>query len=211
MSEDGEGINVTNVLGLTGGIASGKSTVSEYIRKLGFPVIDADEIAKEIMKTDEPTYSKVVAFFGEEIINEDRSINRQRLGDIVFNDEDKLLQLNALVQKDIFKEIMNKKTHYSNGDYSLIVMDVPLLFETGYDKYVDEVMVVYVDYATQLERLQKRDQLTKGEAVNRIKAQESLETKKKKADILIDNSGTIEETICQVDDWLTINGYSSPK
>ena len=201
---------MTHVLGLTGGIASGKSTVSRHFKKSGFPVIDADLIAREVMQPDEPAYLKVVDYFGKEIVNADRSIDRKRLGDIVFNDDEKLRHLNDLVHEIIFSEIMNKKKTLSKQEHSLIVLDIPLLYETGYDKYVDEVMVIYTDFTTQLTRLKQRDQLTEEEARNRIASQEPLETKRIKADVIIDNNGSVRQTIRQVDDWLTEKGYSSP-
>lgn len=201
---------MSHVLGLTGGIASGKSTVSKYFKKLGFPVIDADIIAREIMEKDRPTYLKVVDCFGEDILNADRSINRRKLGDLVFNDAEKLHQLNALVQKDIFKKIMEKRNSYIDDDHSLIIMDIPLLYETGYDKLVDEVMVVYADPATQLSRLMKRDNVSEKDALSRIHSQESLELKKNKADIVINNNGTLEETLLQIKVWLRKKGYSLP-
>ena len=201
---------MTHVLGLTGGIASGKSTVSRHFKKSGFPVIDADLIARDVMEPDEPAYLKVVDYFGKEIVNTDRFIDRKRLGDIVFNDDEKLSHLNNLVHDIIFQEIMNKKKTLSKENQSLIVLDIPLLYETGYDKYVDEVMVIYTDFTTQLTRLKQRDQLTEEEARNRIASQEPLEAKKIKADVVIDNNGTISQTIRQVDDWLTEKGYSSP-
>ncbi|GEK89237.1 dephospho-CoA kinase [Alkalibacterium putridalgicola] len=195
---------------MTGGIASGKSTVSRYLKESGFPVIDADVIAREVMEPGEPAYLKVIECFGREILNKDRSIDRKTLGDIVFNDSEKLKQLNALVQKEIFAEIMKKKSELSADEHKLIVLDIPLLYEAGYDQAVDEVMVVYVDYSTQLSRLKKRDQLTESAAVKRIEAQEPLKSKKDKADVVIDNSGTREQTKQQIDDWLTKNDYSSP-
>ncbi|WP_410262261.1 dephospho-CoA kinase [Alkalibacterium sp.] len=210
MSENWKVTILSHVLGLTGGIASGKSTVGQYLKKSGYPVIDADIIAREIMEPGESTYSKVVDYFGGEIVNKDRSINRKLLGEIVFSDNDKLRHLNALVQKDIFNEMMERKKEMCERGYPLIVMDIPLLYEIGYDDYVDEVMVVYTDYATQLSRLRNRDQLTEEEAVKRIEVQESLEIKKNKADVVIDNNGTISQTIQQIDEWLTKNGYSSP-
>lgn len=202
-------MSVSDVLGLTGGIASGKSTVSQHFKNLGYPVIDADVIAREVMEPGEPGYTKVVNFFGPESINPDQSLNRKRVGEIVFSDPEKLKQLNILVHKEIFSEIMKKKSEMSEQDYPLIVLDIPLLYEAGYEKYVDTVMVVYTDYDTQLSRLRNRDQLTEEEAVNRINSQESLESKKSKADVIIDNNGTIEQTIEQINNWLTENGYSS--
>ncbi|SFB83742.1 dephospho-CoA kinase [Alkalibacterium subtropicum] len=210
MPKSREGIAIAHVLGLTGGIASGKSTVSRYFKESGFPVIDADVIARKVMEPGEPAYLKVIEHFGQEILNKDRSINRKKLGNIVFNDSEKLRQLNALVQKEIFTEIMKKKRELSQNEHKLIVLDIPLLYEAGYDKAVDEVMVVYVDYSTQLSRLKKRDQLAEGAAVKRIEAQEPLKSKKDKADVVIDNSGSREQTKRQIDDWLTENDYSSP-
>lgn len=205
-----EGIAIAHVLGLTGGIASGKSTVSRYLKEKGFPVIDADIIAREVMEPDQPAYKKVTDFFGQDILEPDRSINRQKLGGIVFSDSEKLSRLNSLVQKEIFNAIMKKKNELNKQKNTLLVLDIPLLYEAGYDKYVDEVMVVYVDYDTQLSRLIDRDQLTEAAAMNRIGAQEPLESKKEKADVVINNNGTIEQTKQQIDDWLTENDYSSP-
>lgn len=201
---------MAHVLGLTGGIASGKSTVSRYFKEIGFPVIDADIIAREVMEPDELAYKKVINFFGKDILHTDKSINRQKLGEIVFSDRDKLNRLNTLVREEIFNAIMTKKDKLDGQGHRLIVLDIPLLYEAGYDIYVDEVMVVYTDYKTQLERLIKRDGLTEIAAIKRIEAQESLESKKEKADVLIDNTGTIEETKQQIANWLTKKGYSSP-
>jgi len=210
VSEIRERIVIAHVLGLTGGIASGKSTVSRYLKEKGFPVIDADIIAREVMEPDEPAYKKVTEFFGQDILKPDRSINRQRLGEIVFNDSEKLQHLNSLVQIEIFNAIIKKKNELDEQENILIVLDVPLLYEAGYDKYVDEVMVVYVDDQTQLSRLTARDVLTEEAAIKRIEAQEPLEAKKERADVVIDNNGTIEQTEQQIDDWLTENDYSSP-
>ena len=210
VSEIRERIVIAHVLGLTGGIASGKSTVSRYLKEKGFPVIDADIIAREVMEPDEPAYKKVTEFFGQDILKPDRSINRQRLGEIVFNDSEKLQHLNSLVQIEIFNAIIKKKNELDEQENILIVLDVPLLYEAGYDKYVDEVMVVYVDNQTQMSRLTARDGLTEEAAIKRIEAQEPLEAKKERADVVIDNNGTIEQTEQQIDDWLTENDYSSP-
>lgn len=172
-------------------------------------MIDADAIAREVFEPTEPTYVKVVDCFGEEIVKPDGSIDRQRLGEIVFNDPEKLQHLNTLVHNDIFDIIMSRKKARMDEKHRLIVLDIPLLYETGYEKYVDEVMVVYTDFNTQLKRLKRRDGLTEDEAIKRIASQESLEIKKEKADVCIDNNGTVEQTIKQLEDWLTSNRYSS--
>ncbi|GEK91439.1 dephospho-CoA kinase [Alkalibacterium kapii] len=196
------------ILGLTGGIASGKSTVSRYFSEQGFPVIDADIIARKVLEPGEPAYLKVIEHFGEEILDADKSINRKRLGDIVFNDQDKLKRLNELVEKEIYKELIRKKKELMQKDHSLIVVDIPLLYEAGYEKVVDKVMVVYTDSSTQLERLKKRDELKEADALKRIRSQQPLNEKKEKADIVIDNNSTLEQTKKQVDQWLEKNRLS---
>lgn len=115
-----------------------------------------------------------------------------------------------MVHSEIFSEIMKRKTELIEAGHPLIVLDIPLLYETGYDEEVDCVMVIYIDSAIQLNRLKKRDELTDEEAIKRIESQESLEMKKDKADVVINNNGTIEQTMDQIDNWLTENGYSSP-
>lgn len=194
---------MTRVLGLTGGIASGKTTVSDYFKALNIPVVDADIIAREVMKAGEPTVLEIEKQFGAEVIQENGEINRKRLGEIIFASSKKREQLNQIVQGVIRENILKEKNALIEEKYPLIVLDLPLLYEEVYEKEVDEVMVVSVDSETQCDRLLKRNpQLSRDEATDRIRSQMPLSLKAKRADILIDNNGTVEDTLKQVDRWL---------
>lgn len=201
---------MTHILGLTGGIASGKSTVSAYLKKLNIPVIDADLIAREVMEPGESTLEEVVDAFGQEILTSEGRLNRKKLGKRVFGQPENLELLNKLVQRAIYKKITAKIEDYVSRGTPLLVLDIPLLFEAGYEKEVDEIMVVYATYENQLQRLMNRNQLTEAEADARIQSQFSLNLKKEKADCVIDNNGTVEQTIEQVDAWLSKKKGISP-
>ncbi len=178
------------IIGLTGGIATGKSTVAKFLEELKITVIDSDKIAHEIL-TYQDTIDKIKREFGEIVIDKDGSINRKKLGEIVFDDLNKLKKLESITHHKIF-EVINKRIK-QNRDDKIIVLDAPLLFETELDNEVDETWVVYTDKETQIKRLKKRDDLDRKDALKRIKAQMPLKEKIKKADIVIDNSGTKEE------------------
>ena len=197
---------MTKVLGLTGGIASGKSTVSRYLKSLNIPIVDADLIAREVMRAGTPTVSKIAETFGEEYLLADGEVDRKRLGTTIFNDPAKRQLLNDIVQDEIRHEILTTKEALMAEAHPLIVLDIPLLFEEQYETIVDEVLVVFVDKKTQIERLLNRNtELSKAEALQRIEAQLPLEETAKHADILIDNNGTVEETLTQVNTWLKTN------
>ncbi len=199
---------MAEILGLTGGIASGKTTVSKYFKKLKIDVIDADKIAHEIMEAGQPVVDEIVAYFGEEVLLENGEINRERLGKIVFESDEKREKLNQIVQKKIRKKIKQERDKLLGKQ--LIVLDIPLLYEQSYEDLVDQVMVVSVRETIQKKRLMDRNsQLTEEDAMNRIESQMSLEKKTKKADIVIDNNGTIENTMKQVRLWLNESGFSS--
>lgn len=195
------------ILGLTGGIASGKSTVSQLFKERNIPVVDADLGAREVVKPGSPALDKIRQVFGEGVFLEDGSLNRQVLGQIIFNDQDKRNQLNACVKEDIRQWILTQKDAYIEKGFELIVLDIPLLFEAHYESEVDAVMVVFVEEETQRERLMDRNSLTSKEAQERIDAQLPLKEKVKKADIVIDNNGTLENTRDQVLQWLEENAY----
>lgn len=199
---------MAKILGLTGGIASGKTTVSNYFKKLKVDVVDADEIAHEIVRAGQPVVGEIAAYFGEEILLENGEINRERLGKIVFESDEKREKLNQIVQKKIRKKIKEERDKLL--DKELIVLDIPLLYEQSYEDLVDQVMVVSVKETVQKKRLMDRNsQLTEEDAMNRIASQMSLEEKVRKADIVIDNNGSIENTMEQVRDWLKESGFSS--
>lgn len=181
-------------IGLTGGIASGKSTVSAMMRELGLPVIDADEAARAVVEPGEEAYRQIVAAFGPDILQADGSINRAKLGAIVFNDEQARKTLNAIVHPAVRRKMLAEKEAHIRSGAKTIVLDIPLLFESGLTAWVDKVLVVYVDDDVQLRRLMARNGFTKEEALARIRAQWPMAEKVKRADAVIDNNGTIEET-----------------
>lgn len=194
---------MTKILGLTGGIASGKTTVSNHFKSLGIDVMDADLIAREVMKAGQPVVREIANEFGEKIVLPSGEINRERLGAIIFGSEGQREKLNNLVQDKIRAEIKNKKHDLLKNDPRLIVLDIPLLYEEKYENEVDEVMLIYVDEETQKERLMLRNSdLTEEEALNRIQSQMPLSEKREKANFIIDNNGSLKETIRQVNNWL---------
>ena len=197
---------MTKVLGLTGGIASGKSTVSEYIASYGVPIVDADLVARDVMKAGAPAVLEIRDQFGEEVLLENGEINREYLGSLVFNSFEKRKQLNAIVQGRIREALEKEIAKHLEEEPPLLVLDIPLLYEEGYEDEVDEVMVVYVEAEVQKERLLKRDEnLSEEDVVNRIYSQMPLIEKSKLADVVINNNGTVNETLSKVRDWLEDN------
>lgn len=182
------------IIGLTGGIASGKSTVSNMLKELGIPVIDADEEARLAVEKGEKAYNAIVDHFGEAILMDDGSIDRAKLGAIIFKDEEKRLVLNSIVHPAVRERMLQKREQYRSNGHHFIVLDIPLLFESRLTAMVDKVIVVYVDDLVQLERLKKRNGFTEEEAQERIASQMPLKDKQKLADAVINNNGTIEET-----------------
>jgi dephospho-CoA kinase len=141
------------VVGLTGGIASGKSTVSLLLKDKGAVIIDADEIARQIMQPDKPAWFKVINHFGHEILNEEEYIDRKKLADIVFSDKRQLEFLNSFTHPEIINEIKSQLEYYKSLQKEVVIIDAALLLEVGLDAIVDEVWVVTVDEKVQLERL----------------------------------------------------------
>jgi len=198
---------VSFILGLTGGIASGKSTVSEYFKQYGVPIIDADVVSREIVEVESEGLYEIVQNFGDSILTETGELDRKKLGKMIFSDKKKRILLNQILHPAIKNRILSQKKDLEKENVPLIILDIPLLYEANYENEVDEVMVVYVDRDIQKRRLIERSQLTAEEAENRINAQMDLKRKKELADIVIDNSGTLEETYQQVSQWLAYNGY----
>lgn len=182
------------IIGLTGGIASGKSTVSVMLKELAIPVIDADVIAKEVVQKDQPAYREIVRTFGTDILAEDLQLDRPKLGAIVFQDEEKRQLLNQIVHPAVRKEMLAQKEFFLQEGYETVVLDIPLLFESKLTSLVDKVLLVFVDDSIQLERLMARNNFTKEEAKARIRSQMPLQEKVSLADEVINNNGTIEET-----------------
>lgn len=195
-------LNMAIIIGLTGGIASGKSTVSNMFKQLNIPVVDADLIARQVVEPGEPAYEEIVKVFGEEILQADKTLDRKKLGAMVFADVAKRKQLNQIVHPAIRKQMLAERDAYVTQGHRCVVLDIPLLFESQLTHFVDKTIVVYVDEATQLKRLMERDQLTEQEARQRIQSQMPLAEKVKLADAVIDNNDTIEATCEQLYDLL---------
>ncbi|RFB17771.1 dephospho-CoA kinase [Bacillus sp. HNG] len=185
---------MTLTIGLTGGIASGKSTVSQMFKEAGIVVIDADVIARKVVEIGEEAYEQIVQSFGEDILLPDKTIDRPKLGSIVFFSEDKRLLLNSIVHPAVRKQMLKEKEEHMKNGEETVVLDIPLLFESKLTSLVDKTLLVYVDYETQLSRLMNRNSLTKEEAEARIQSQMPLKDKIQLADAVIDNNGTIEDT-----------------
>ncbi|MDI9480528.1 MAG: dephospho-CoA kinase [Bacillota bacterium] len=184
------------IIGLTGGIASGKSTVSRALRELGAIVIDADEVAHTIMEPGKPAWEDIIEHFGSGVLYADQTIDREKLGAIVFNNPERLQVLNQITHPRVgeqFKQIIT--TLRAEKSDAVLFIEVPLLYETHMERICDEVWVVWVDEETQIQRLMKRDGLSREDALKRIDAQMSLDEKARRADFVIDNRYSIEETI----------------
>lgn len=189
---------MTVVIGLTGGIASGKSTVSNLFKDMGVTVIDADVEARLAVNKGEPAYQRIIEEFGEEILLANGEIDRQKLGSIIFHDETKRQILNGIVHPDVRRRMTKQTAKAIHDNEATVVLDIPLLFESNLTYMADKTLLVYVNEDTQLERLIKRNQLSKEDAVARIQSQMSLAKKRQLADAVIDNNGTIEETKAQL-------------
>ena len=186
-------------IGLTGGIASGKSTVSSYLKQKGIWVVDADAVSRELTQPGGAAIPAIQSTFGDEYILPDGALDRKKMGALVFADASKRETLNALLHPMILSEI-NRRMEAAGG--KLAVVDAALLIETGLYRQVDEIWLVTVDKDTQLRRLMQRDGFSAAEAASRIRSQMPTEQKKKYADRCIDNSGELSETYRQVDEIL---------
>ncbi|MGO4495844.1 dephospho-CoA kinase [Paenibacillus sp. 2RAB27] len=187
-------------IGLTGGIACGKSTVSRMLVSRGALLIDADQIARDVVEPGSPVLEQVAAQFGQAVIGPDGSLQRKKLGEIIFGSPEARKQLDGLLHPPIRAKMREQMTLYER-DYptKLVVVDVPLLIESNLVSMFEEIMVVYIPRHLQLERLMQRDGLSAENAQLRLDAQMSIEEKRKLADIVIDNSGTWEETNMRVE------------
>ena len=190
------------IVGLTGGISSGKSTVSSYLKQLKIPVIDADEVARKVVEPNSQGAREIRKAFGSDVFEEDGSLNRQKLGALIFSNTENRQKLDELLQPLIKIMILDEIEEYRQKGENMIVLDLPLLFEKQYEELCEEIIVVYVPRELQLERLMKRNQYTKQEALSRIDSQLSIEEKRKRATVLLDNQGTIQQLYQQVEQWL---------
>ncbi|MFS8523229.1 MAG: dephospho-CoA kinase [Limnochordales bacterium] len=186
------------VAGLTGGIASGKSTVARMFAELGAAVVSADEIAREIVEPGQPAWEEIRGAFGDEVLNPDGTLNRRRLGAIVFADEARRRRLERITHPRI-REVMARRIEDLAAGGTPVIAEIPLLFESEASlSLVDVVIVVYADPELQLERLMARDGLGREQAEARMAAQMPIEEKVMRADFVIDNDGDLERTRAQV-------------
>ena len=190
---------MTMVIGLTGGIATGKTTVSNYLKELGYSIIDADVIARQVVEPGTKGLRMITDTFGEKVLTSDGQLDRQHLAQLVFTSSEQLQQLNRILQPIIRERIQEL---ISTSKDPVVVIDVPLLYEQHYEDLCDVVMVVSVQPQQQLERLMNRNHLTMDEAKNRVASQMPLSSKERLADVVIDNNGSVEETRQQVKKWL---------
>ena len=185
------------IIGITGGIASGKSTVTNSLRKKGFQVVDADAVVHKLQKPGGRLYQVLVQHFGQEIILENGELNRPLLASFIFSNPEEQ-EWSKQTQGEIIREELAALRDRLSQTEAIFFMDIPLLFEQGYANWFDETWLVYVDRDVQLERFMKRDQLSKDLAESRLSAQWSLEEKKKLASHVIDNNGNQDQLLDQV-------------
>jgi len=188
------------IVGLTGSVGTGKSTVTKFFRELGAYIIDWDELAREVIRPHLRAWKEIVEYFGKDFLNKDQTINRQRLAEIVFSDKEKVAKLNQIVHPEVFKEDERITNEIKSLDpVALIIKDIPLLFELTRPIFVDKTVVVSASEQTQLRRLEEKG-MSREDARSRIKSQLPLEEKIKSADFVINNDGPLEETKKQVEE-----------
>ncbi|MGT2876224.1 dephospho-CoA kinase [Streptococcus gallolyticus] len=189
---------MTKIIGITGGIASGKSTVVAEIRKQGYQVIDADQVVHELQEKGGKLYQTLVEWLGNNILQENGELDRQKLGKVIFGNKEMMAKSSRLQNEIIRQELANRRNQLAQTE-EVFFMDIPLLIELDYMDWFDEVWLVYVDEKTQLDRLVMRNHYTRSEAQKRIASQMSTEAKKAYADKLLDNRGNLQALKEQVD------------
>lgn len=198
-------------IGLTGGVGCGKSTVSRYLAKHGIPIIDGDKISREAVMPGSPVMRDIERLFGSEMLTEDGNLNREKMAELVFSDEGKRQILNGLIHPFVWKKTEEATLAAQETGHRFVVLDMPLLLEIGWNLRVESVWVVTVPQEVQIRRVQKRDGVTREQAMARIRKQMPTVSKIGYADIVIDNSGTEEETYRQVDEALAEIGFFEEK
>ena len=185
-------------IGLTGGIASGKSTVLTYFKDKGIPYIDADIVAREVVEPGTEGLNAIVDTFGSNVLQDDGTLNREALAAIVFHNEEKRQLLNSCLKTHIRNRIMELTSQYEQGNTPILIYDIPLLIEGEWYTMMDEVWLVYVNEPTQIDRLMSRNGYTREDALARINSQMRLDDKRAYADVIIDNNGTPHDLTVQL-------------
>ena len=192
---------MVRIIGITGGIASGKSIVTEFLRQQGYQVIDADQVVHELQEPGGRLYQALLSAFGSAILREDGRLDRPKLGAMIFGNP-QLLEQSSQIQNQIIREELAGRRDLLAETQAVFFMDLPLLFELQYEDWFDQIWLVDVTEETQLSRLMTRNSLSQEEAEKRIAAQLSLQEKRRRADVLIENNGDLGDTLAQVDQLL---------
>jgi dephospho-CoA kinase len=188
------------IIGLTGGIATGKSTVVEMLRRKGALIIDADQLAREVVEPNQTAWREIVSWLGDSVLLPDQNLDRAKIAELVFGDPQKLKTLNSIIHPRVGIRILELTREIEQANPgAVIVYDIPLLIEAGMQEMVDLILLVYAPRELQLKRLIERDKLTQGEAELRLVAQMPIDEKKRFAHRIIDNSGSLAETEKQVE------------
>ncbi len=189
------------LLGVTGGIASGKSTVAKMLEEMGAPIIDFDVLSRVVVEPEKPAWKDIVNYFGEQVLLEDKTLDRQKLSGIVFQDMEKRKKLESFTHPRIGEEFVKLVQEFTNKDPNVIIQVViPLLIEINMQALFHKLVLVYIPEEEQVKRLMERDNITREMAMNILKSQMSIEEKRGYCDFIIDNTGTIEETRKQVEE-----------
>jgi dephospho-CoA kinase len=187
------------IVGLTGGIASGKSTVSKMFEQAGIPVICADELAREVVRPGSQGLAEIRRIFGPEVLDEKGNLDREAMARLVFQDQSKRKVLESIIHPRVEEEQNKILNALEAQGHSIVVVDVPLLYEVEWERFVDLVIVVYAPRSAQEERLRNRDGMSSDDARSRLDAQMPIEDKRRRADRLVDNGKTLEHTRQQVE------------
>lgn len=185
-------------IGLTGSVATGKSTVSNMIQQAGIPLVDADIAARKVVEPGTEGLKEIVAYFGEEILLADGTLDRAKLGEIIFKDNEKREKLNEITHPRVKDYMLEARERFFRAGEELVFFDIPLLFESHLESLVDQIVVVWTTPETELKRLMERNNLTKEDALRRIESQMGIDEKARKADFVIDNNESLEKTQKQV-------------
>ncbi|EDO1367486.1 dephospho-CoA kinase [Listeria monocytogenes] len=185
-------------IGLTGSVATGKSTVSNMIQQAGIPLVDADIAARKVVEPGTEGLKEIVAYFGEEVLLADGTLDRAKLGEIIFKDKEKREKLNEITHPRVKDYMLEARERFFRAGEELVFFDIPLLFESHLESLVDQIVVVWTTPETELKRLMERNNLTKEDALRRIESQMGINEKARKADFVIDNNESLEKTQKQV-------------
>lgn len=192
------------IIGLTGSIATGKSTVAKRLHELGLPIVDADQVARQVVEPGSDTLVAIHQTFGDDALLADGNMNREAIGKLIFHDAAKRDELNQIIHPAIRQEMLRQRDEWIEKGYPIVVMDIPLLFESKLQHFVERIVVVATDEQLQLSRLMERNGLTEVEAKARIASQIPIAQKIAEADDVLLNNGSVEELYQQVDDLVAV-------